>query len=186
VLYLDDWRPGAESLFRLDGLMKLGVQRFGRRDLSDMSGWGSLRELWLNAGPLEQLTGVPRTVAKLRLTGLRRLVSLEPLGNCPDLEDLRLAKCPGIRRLNGVEPCLRLDTLSASRCGPIESLEPLRGHDRLRYLVLADGSIGEATDISAIYSLSGLETLIIPRSSGVSPEEMSRRAPRCGVRLTKG
>jgi hypothetical protein len=186
VLYLDDWRPGAESIFRLPGLVKLGVQRFGRPDLKAMSGWTKLRELWLNAGPLMDLSGLPASIEKLRLTSLRKLGSLSALGLCPRLSDLRMESCRSLKSLAGLEHCERLGVLSISRSGPLDDLRPLRGLAGLRYVVLADGTVlGTTEDVAALYSLRNLHNLIIPRLSGVDPARIRQSSPDCDVRLTK-
>jgi hypothetical protein len=184
ILYLDDWRPGASSIFRLRGLVKVGLQKIACPNLLAMSGWSLLEELWLNAGRLEDLTGIPRNIRRLRLTSLRKLSSLQPLLVCSQLEDLRLESCRGVNTLHGLEPCYRLKTLSIVRGDVLQCLEPLRDLRDLEYLVIADGTCVEGNRVDVLYALPGLKTLIISKRSGVEIDKLLRTAPHCDVRLT--
>jgi hypothetical protein len=183
-LYLDGWRPGAESIFRLTELEDVGLQRFGDADLSRMAGWPKLERLWLNDGKLERLAGIPTSVRVLRLTSQRILSSLTPLGSCEDLEELYIERCRGIRELAGIEGCSHLRIFTVGSSGPIGSLAPLRGLTQLRYLALIEGSLAPGADVEALYGLPNLETVIVPKKSGTDPERIRRVSPRCDVRLT--
>lgn len=184
-LYLDDWRPGAPSLFRLRHLRKVGIQKFGCENLERLSGWNELRELWLNAGPLRDLAGIPEHLRMLRLSGLRKLASLLPVRTCGELEELWLDGCRALHSLSGIEGCRALRRLLLPRCGRLDTLEPLRCLPEIEYVTLAEGTVGEGTTIEALYGLRNLKTLIIPRKSGLNADRLLQAAPGCDVRLTR-
>jgi len=183
-LYLDDWRPGAASLFRLQHLRKVGIQKFDCENLEGLSGWKALHDLWLNSGPLKDLAGVPERLEMLRLSGLRKLASLLPLRACGGLKELWLDGCRALHSLSGIEGCRALLRLLLPRCGRLDTLEPLRSLPQIEYLTLAEGTIGEGTTIEALYELRNLKTLIIPRKSGLNADRLLRAAPGCDVHLT--
>lgn len=182
-LYIDDWRPGAHSIFRLRNLTKVGIQKFGHPDLSGMSNWLSLNELWINAGKLEDLSGIPTSIRRLRLTTLKKLESLRPLSVCHQLEELLLDCCRGVASLNGLDHCLRLKLLSIARGGNIESLEPIKNLRRLEYVFLAGGTKVQSSSISALYSLPNLAKLIIAKQSGLEKDKVLEAAPNCEIIL---
>lgn len=184
TLYLDDWRPGAKSIFHLKGLVKVGVQKYGYPDLQGMSGWTRLNELWINAGKLEELRSIPSAIKKLRLTNLRKLQSLLPLSACPWLEELIVDGCRKINSLAGIEQCFQLRILSIGRSGTIESLEPLRNLKNLEHIFLADGTdIQEGNDV--LYTLPNLRKLIITKQSGLEKDKVLKIAPNCEVFFAK-
>jgi hypothetical protein len=184
-LYLDDWRPGAESIFALAGLVKIGVQKYKYRNLQGMECWQKLHELWLNSGNVENLSGIPRTVENLRLTNLRKLTDLTALTATPFLKDLRLEGCKQVNSLAGLEGCRRLRLLAIARGGAIASLEPLRNLDSLEYIAIADGTFVENGQVDALYSLPNLSTLIISKKSGVDLAHVIANAPNCKVQLAR-
>jgi Leucine-rich repeat (LRR) protein len=184
-LYIDDWRPGANSIFRLKNLVKVGIQKFASTNLQEMSNWRRLSELWINAGRLEDLHGIPNTIERLRLTNLRKLDSLLPLNTCPKLEDLRLSGCRKVRSLNGVERCFQLRVLSVAKGGTIESLEPLRNLKNLEYVLIGEGTPVNKVGIDVLYDLPKLKRLIIPKQSGLEKDILLRRVPGCEITLTR-
>lgn len=184
-LYIDDWRPGAQSIFRLKGLVKVGIQKFGRSDLLGMSGWATLSELWINAGKLENLQGIPSTVKNLRLTNLRKLQSLLPLSACSQLEDLRLSGCRQVNSLKGIEQCFQLKILSIAKGSTIESLEPLRNLKNLEYVLLGDGTDVQSVGVDTLYDLPKLQRVVITKRSGLEKKRILVTAPNCEVILTR-
>jgi hypothetical protein len=184
-LYLDDWRPGAGSIFALPNLRRFGAQKFGFPDLTGMAGWHHLRELSLNAGKLERLAGLPVTVRELDLSSLRKFSSLSGVENCRGPERLVIDGCRPLDSLQGLEACRELKTLSLVSCGPMRNLDPLRGMEGLEYVVLVQGAADPNTDISALYTLPGLKTLIISRKAGLDPARVKQVAPACDVRLVR-
>lgn len=183
-LYLDDWRPGAKSIFRLKKLVKVGIQKFGYSDLQGMSDWTRLKELWLNAGKLEELRDIPQTINKLRLTNLRKLQSLLPLSNCLNLEEFKIDGCRKVNSLAGIEQCLQLRILSVGRSGTIESFEPLRNLKNLEHIFVADRtSVQKGVD--ALYALPNLRKLIVMKQSGLEKDKVLRTAPNCEVYFAK-
>lgn len=184
-LYIDDWRPGAKSIFRLKGLVKVGIQKFGCSSLQDMSDWMALKELWINAGRLEDLRGIPVTIKKLRLSNLRKLQSLLPLSTCSQLEDLRLESCRKVNSLKGIEQCYELRILSVSKGGAIGSLEPLRNLKGIEQVLLAGGTEVGDVGIDALYNLPKLRRIIIPERSGLEKDRVLEVAPNCDIRIVK-
>jgi len=181
-VYLDDWRPGAKSIFRLDNLIKLGVQKFAEIDLSGMSGWQQLKELWLNAGRLQNLNGIPSSLTNLRLTNLRKLSSIFSISTCQTLQDLRLQGCRGLNSLEGIHNCTNLEILSITQVGVIDSLEPLRNLKKLKYLVFTyDVELKDLESIETIYALQNLEKLIISKKSNINREKMAEATQGCEI-----
>ncbi len=183
-LNIDDWRPGAKSVFRLKGLVKVSIRKFGCSDLQGMSEWTRLSQLWINAGKLEDLEGIPGTIKKLRLTSLRNLQTLSALSNCLKLEDLRLASCRKINSLVGIEQCFQLKTLSIAKSGVIQSLKPLYNLKNLEYIYFADGTeVQDNNSIDVLYDLPKLQKLIITKKSGLDRNKILEVVPDCDVIL---
>lgn len=182
-LYLDDWRPGAKSVFRLNNLVKVGIQKFGYSNLQGISGWTRLNELWFNAGKLESLNGIPASIKSLRLTNLRKLDSLLPLSNCPELEDLRIEGCRKIDSLQGIEMCFHLKILSIAKGGIIQGLSPLRELKSLEQLLIGDGTEIQNDHIDVLYALPILKKVIIPKNSGVNRDRLLATNPNCEITL---
>jgi hypothetical protein len=182
-LYLDGWRPGAESISHLRALLNLGVQSWGEPDLLILAEV-PLTELWINAGKLERLEGAPETLVSLRLTSQRHLTSLSALSRCRQLARVRLEGCRQIRTLDGLQLSQPLREVALSRSGPLTSLSALERMQSLERLVLIEGSVARNTDISALYTLPSLRELIIPRATGVDAAKLRRVARRCSVTLT--
>jgi len=182
-IYLDDWRPGANSLFRLRNLVKAGLRKYGLPNLQGLANWSYLRELWISVGKLEDLSGIPASITKLRLTDLRRLRSLQPVSACDNLEELLLQGCRKIRSLDGLQSCRQLRTLSIAKGGQLETLDAVRNLEKLEYVFLADGTDLQETDVDALYTLPNLKKLIIDRKSGIDVGKIHRNAPTCDVLL---
>jgi hypothetical protein len=182
-IYLDDWRPGADSLFRLRNLVKAGFQKYGLPNLGGLASWSHLRELWINAGNLEDLSGIPASITKLRLTNLRKLGSLQSISACSKLEELRLQGCRKVLSLDGLQSCHQLRTLSIAKGGQIETLDAVRNLGNLEYVFLADGTNLQETDIDALYTLPNLKELIIDRKSEIDVDQVHKKAPTCDVLL---
>jgi Leucine-rich repeat (LRR) protein len=183
-VYLDGWRPGAESLFRLTGLRQAGIQSYGRPSFEDLSHWEALEELWVNRGKLERLDGLPAGLRKLRLTTQRQLASLEPLKGCVLLEKLELDACSKITSLHGIENCRALKLLSVAQCKLSGTLAPLAGLQNLEYVFLGERAIAGPVDIESLYDLPKLTNLIIPRKTGLDPARLRQTAPRCELVLS--
>lgn len=183
-LYIDAWRPGADSIFELTHLDNLGIQKYPYPNLGLMSRYAALRELWINCGRMETLDGAPTSLRILRVSDCRRLTSLVGLRACPALEKLLVDGCRSVGSLDGIESCQNLRTLSIVKSGEISSLEPLRELTQLDYVVVADGAWVKPGEVDALYALRKLSMLIITRSSGVDPDRMRAASPGCEVRLT--
>lgn len=182
-LYIDDWRPGAESVFNLPHLEVFGVQKFPYRDLTRISSWNRLRELWINAGKLDSLEGIPTGLTELRLTCQRYLVSIQAVAACASMDRVTLDGCASIRSVAGLEGCPSLRMLSVIKCGDIDSLEPLRGLRSLEFVGIADGTVVTG-NVEALYTLPSLKTLIIARKSGVDVHRLRQVVPSCEIRIT--
>jgi hypothetical protein len=182
-LYLDAWRSGADSIFSLRHLVKVGIQRFDCLDLQGMADWSDLQELWLNRAKVETLLGIPPSLKSLRLTDARKLCSLAALEACLHLEELELDGCRCISALDGLEACLQLRLLTIGRSGPFETLQPLRKLKNLKYLFLADGTKVNSTGIDVLYGLPRLETLVISKRSGLDVDRLHVVTPNCNVIL---
>lgn len=183
-LYLDDWRPGASSIFKLEKLQRLGIQKFQLRDLREMSGFTQLRELWLNAGRLASLDGIPPSLHRLRITCNRFLTSLGPLTACQELSDLRMESVRGVRSLEGLQAA-PLTLLSLSRVGALDTLEPLRGKATLDYVVLVCGTLEIGSQIDALYSLPNLRKLIISRKADLDEARLRASSANVDLRLSR-
>lgn len=184
-IYLDDWRPGAKSIFRLKNLVKVGIQKYGYPNLQEMSHWTKLEELWLNAGKLETLDGIPSNLKKLRLTSLRKFYSISELSNCLQLEGFALSGCRKVNSLEGLENCLQLKGIGITKGGIIESLEPLRGLKNLEFIAIADGTNYQGHGVDVLYELPKLQRVVITKKSGVEKEKILKVAPNCKIILAR-
>jgi hypothetical protein len=182
-VYIDGWRPGAHSIFELKMLVSVGIQKYGRADLRDALNWSSLSELWLNAGKLENLSGIPTGVKRVELSNLRKLESLSSLSTCRQLEELILQGCKRVSSLSGLDSCTELRLLSISRGGELDTLEPLRGLDKLEYIVLAGGTQVREGELEALYSLPSLCKLIVSKRTGLDRDRIKSVAPDCDIVL---
>ena len=182
-LYIDAWRPGAESLFRLKGLRRLGIQRYPYEDLGPMKELTALRDLWLNAGKLCSLDGVPPTLEKLRISSNKRLDSLVPLRGCLRLEDLWMQSVRQLQSLEGLEPC-PLRILSLVKIGALRTLEPLRGKPELEFIAIMESDVNHL-DVNALYSLPSVKTLRISRRSGLDANRVRTSSPAVEVSLSE-
>lgn len=180
-LYLDDWRPGSEGLFHITGLKRLGIQKFGCKDLTGMHDFYRLEELWLNGGKLQSLEGVPPTLKCLRLSSNRHLTSLVPLRDCRQLRSLELDSVKRLSSLIGLEHA-PLRSLRLVNSGPILDLRPLENNTSLEVFTFS-GDAGR-TDPQALYTLPKLKTLIIPERWGIDPERITLTAPEVNLRTT--
>jgi hypothetical protein len=184
-LFVDNWKPGAESIFRLAKLRKVGIQKYGLTDLQNLSGWTVLEELWLHAGRLRSLKGIPGSVKTLRLTNLKELDSLKPLLDCPNLESLSLDVCRKVHSLEGIENCKRLKVLSIGKGGSVASLEPLRSLGELNHIFLADDTEVSPEGIEALYHLPALGKLIISKRTGLDKDRLLKNCSGCSVVLAR-
>jgi hypothetical protein len=182
-----EWRPGSESIFSLPQVVQAGLGTLPYSNLERMGGWTDLKELCLRWGKVEELTGIPESVEIVELHVLRKLSSLRGLSACSQLRKLIVQECRGVCSLEGLQHCLRLKQIGMAITGPIEDLEPLRPLRELEYVFIAGRTIvGSVQNVDALYNQPNLRTLIIPRKSGLDPNQVLRIAPRCDVRLTKG
>jgi hypothetical protein len=182
-LFIDAWPRGADSIFRLANLRKVGIQKYGHTDLEKMAVWRNLQELWLHRGRVQSLQGIPASIKSLRLTNLKDLESVRPLSNCPNLENLDLDACRKIQTLEGLESCFHLKSLSVIKGGTIASLEPLRGLRELHHVFLADGTKVSPDGVEALYHLPSLGKLIITKSSKLDKDRLLAGCRGCEVRL---
>ena len=182
-IFLDDWRLGADSLFNLTKIVKASLHKYGCNNLESIRKWSLLNELWIRAGKLNELYGIPEGVQALRLTSIRKLESLTPLSQCTKLESLIVESCRGIMSLDGLEYCTNLKTLSLPQMGKLDHLYSLRSLKNLEYLFLADGT--DATNgIEVLYELPKLTTLVVSKKSGIDAEVFSNGHPDCKLVLT--
>lgn len=186
TLYLDDWRPGAASIFRLSNLETVRLRRYPYADLTPMSGWKDLRHLWLAYGGLQTLEGIPAGVRELELASLRKLRNIEHVRNCPDLERLIVEACASLTSLAGIEACHALKILSLFNSkSRLRTLEPLRGLASLTYLVLTQIAEVVEPDETVLDSLQRLETLIISRKIGIPEERLRQPLPQTDIRIVR-
>lgn len=182
-LSLDDWRPGAATMFRLSRLETLLLRRFPYKDVQNLRHMNRLRTLWLTHGALETLTGLPSRVRELELAGLRKLRSIEQLSQVPSLERLIIQSCRSLTSIAGVETSASLKTLSVFDCNTVlESLRPIRNLPTLTYLVLTGFRGISQPDSSVFDQMHQLEMLIISRKLGVPLERLTRALPTTEIR----
>ena len=186
-IFLGGWGAGAKSIFNLNHLAKISINKFGGVNLHNISHWQLLREAWFDAGKLRTLDGIPKGIEQLRLTRLRNLQSLEALSECVHLEDLRLESCKRILSLEGIEECYQLRILSIGKGKTLGSLSPLQNLKKLEYVLLGDGTQVNVEDgsLEALYHLPNLKRLIISRRTGIEKDKILKMAPECQVILTK-
>jgi hypothetical protein len=182
-LFIDSWPRGADSIFRLINLHKVGIQKYGHTDLENIAAWQNLEELWLHRGRVRSLKGIPPSIKTLRLTNLKDLDSLRPLFNCPNLERLTLDGCREVQTLDGLEGCSHLKILSVIKGGTILSLEPLRPLRELNQVLLGDGTKVSPDGVEALYHLPALQKLIISKRSGLDRARLLANCGGCEVFL---
>ena len=182
-LYIDCWHPSAEGIFEISGLKKLSIQKYGLVDLQRMGSLSQLSELWLNAGKLETLDGIPPSLKVLRLTSLRKFRSIEAIGQCRDLLSFTLDTCTQVTSLHGLDNCRKLNLLSIIKVGRIDSLEPLRDLSALSYLVLVTSFATSQIDV--LYTLHSLHDLIITDQVLIDSDKLHASAPGCRLTLAQ-
>ncbi len=180
-IFLDDWRPGATSLFALKKLQKASLRKYKLRDLVPMAQWSALQKLWVHAGTLSTLDGVPPSVRILRLTNIGGLKDISALHACDALEELYLHGCKHVSSLDGLHGCSTLNLLSISKLR-IRELSPIRSCKMLRRVFLADGTVVDS-GIDSLCQLAHLEDLIISRQSGLNLEQFRHAHPSCRLRV---
>lgn len=181
-IYLDDWRPGADSIFRLQHLTGAKFRKFQYENFEQISHWKTLKELWISAGRLIDVVGVPPGVESLEFTHVKNLSSLSSLRSAPLLRRLIIISCRQIRSLTGIEDCHNLEILSLAKVGKLETLEPIRSLNQLKYVFLADGTRVEK-GVEALYALTQLEKLVISKQSGIDPGIVQQMMPGCELVL---
>jgi hypothetical protein len=181
-LYLDGWRPGAESIFDLYQLRKLGIQKFGLPDLSRMEKFTRLESLWLNAGKLVSLTGIPNSVRELEVYTNRNLDSLVPLRGCPRLRGVNFESVRLLHSLEGLEAS-PLEQLRLFKTGMLEAFEALAGKDSLTWIFLGSDCVSKSTDFEAFYTLRNLASVSLPSDAPLDVDRLKRAAPAVEVRL---
>lgn len=185
-LSLDDWRPGAATMFRLSRLETLLLRRFPYKDVENLRHMDRLRTLWLTHGALETLTGLPSGVTQLELAGLRKLQSIKQLSQLPSLERLIIQSCRSLTSVIGVEASASLKFLSVFDCNTVlESLQPIRNLRGLTYLVLTGFRGIIEPDESVFDHMQQLEMLIISRKLGVPLERLTRALPNTEIRYVR-
>jgi hypothetical protein len=182
-LFIDSWPHGADSIFRLTNLRKVGIQKYRHTDLENFAAWRKLEELWLHRGQVQTLKGIPGGIKILRLTNLKDLASLQPLSNCPNLESLTLDGCRQVQTLDGLEGCSRLKVLSIVKGATIVSLEPLRPLGELTHVLLAEGTKVSPDGVEALYDLPALQKVIISKRSGLDKARLLTQCRGCEVFL---
>lgn len=171
-LYLDNWYKGASSIFELRDLKKLGIQKYGFPDFQKAAEWTQLENLWLNAGKLENLQGISRSITRLRLTSLRKLSNINSLSDCKKLEDLRIQGCKQLNTLKGIEGCKNLKALTIANVGELEDIDPIADLENLEYLYISRSVKIRKSNVEVFNRLSKLNTLIITKTSGLTHPEM--------------
>jgi hypothetical protein len=184
-LHLDDWRPGADSIFNLTKLHTARIRRYPYPDLTRMSHWDKLRKLWLAYGGLESLDGIPDRITALELAELKKLRHIEQIGQCHELERLIIEACRRLASLAGIETCQSLKVLSVHHMGSLTDLKPIRNLINLAYLVLVEFDNLAERDDSVLDNLSHLQTLILSRRLGIPLERLRHVLPNTNIKLTK-
>lgn len=185
-LHLDDWRPGAASLFNLTQLETVGIRRYPYSDLRPIQTWTKLNHLWLAYGGLESLDGIPDRVTILELAELRRLRDIDPIRNCQSLERLIVQGCSSLSSLAGLEACHALRVLSVYNIKSlITNLEPVRDLPNLTYLFLTELAGLLEYDETILDNMSQLETLIISKKLGIPIERLLRVLPNTDIRMAR-
>ncbi len=185
-LYLDEWRPGAASIFNLTQLQTVRIRGYPYRDLEPMQKWTRLNHLWLAYGGLESLTGIPVTVRALELAVLRKLRNISDVAHCRGMERLIVEKCRALSSLAGIEGCADLDVLSVFDGGTLlTDLEPLRHLSSLTYLVLTGFAGVTQADEGVLDNLQRLERLIISKKLGIPLARLQRSLPHTDIRYVR-
>lgn len=170
-----DTIAGCGSLRHLT-LRECGGLRIDQRFLARLS---ELRTLAVESAALEPrnlLRGQPH-LQRLELSAIGSYFhSLDQLGIRSALSTLTLTRCPGLRRLAGIED-LPLRTLSVVGCPNLESLGWLGALDGLRNLRIKNIDHLYDDDYDFLRELSSLETLTL-ENCGAGKLEVLRSAPR--------
>ena len=182
-IFLDDWRPGAASIFDLTQLETVGIRRYPHSDLRPMQGWKKLVHLWLASGGLESLDGVSDNIATLELAELRKLSRVDQIARCHKLNRLIIQSCRGLTSLIGIESCRALEFLSIFRIGTLTSLQPIRCLPNLKYLVLTEFAGLLEPDETILDNMPQLETLIISKKLGIPAERLRHVLPNTNLRI---
>ena len=183
-IFLDDWRPGADTIFQVQTISNARIRRMKEMNLSRMSGWTLLREMWLHAGTLTDLTGLPSSIEVFELTGIRGLTSLSPLRSAAKLHKLIIEGCKNLHSLEGLQACTQLQVLGIAKAQYIESLKPLIYLEKLEYGFIADNTIVQ-NDVDILYGLPSLRKLIISGKSGLDADRFRQALPDCDLIVAK-
>lgn len=185
-LYLDEWRPGAASIFNLTQLRTVRIRGYPYRDLEPMQKWTRLNHLWLAYGGLESLKGIPVAIRALELAVLRKLRTISDVDHCKAMERLIVEKCRALSSLAGIEGCVDLAVLSVFDCGTLlPDLEPVRHLSSLTYLVLTGFTGIVQADEGVLDNLQRLETLIISKKLGMPLARLQRTLPQTDIRYVR-
>ncbi len=106
------------------------------------------------------------------------------LASMPELEVV-IISMTSVSDLSGLKNCQKLDYLELTSCPQLTDLSPLEGLTSIKHMNIA-GSTG-ISDISALYTNTGMERLWIGRECPVSAEQvagMQAAAPGCKINTT--
>ncbi len=136
------WSQVSGSIDAAAALRSAFLLGYRPADLTPLGNLRHLTQLVMKDRPsLKTLTGLSQLpgLGVLEIYLAKNLSDISDLSGRSTLDTLVLQSCRKVERLDDIAECLSLRVLNVSECGPLESLDPLRGLTRLE-TVLAFGT----------------------------------------------
>jgi internalin A len=154
-----EWRPGSQSLFDTRTLTELWLNRYPHPRSDPFSALTGLTRLAVANSRLHEIRALRQLsrLTSLSLWNLRVLQSLAGLETLTGLQEFDLQGCRKIKRIDELAALPKLQRVSLSENGSIESLAPLQNAINLEEFFFYGSTTVDDGDLSILTRLPALK-----------------------------
>jgi hypothetical protein len=180
------WRGGSDSLFACQTLRSLFLHRYTGSASEPIAHVTALEELSIANGELREVESLAnlKNLRFLGLYNLKELTSLRGIESLDQLEALEVNGCKRIARIDELAGLVCLRRLQLNDDGPIASLGPLRGLDRLEEMLFYESTNISDGDLEPLAALPRLRNVSFQNRRHYSQKRESPRLLGVHARTT--
>jgi Leucine-rich repeat (LRR) protein len=164
------WGGGINGFSSLRNLKFLALWKAKKQDVSALDLPNSITELRLIHGAFESLRGISRLagLTRLELSYLLRLHDIDEIGQLNQLQRLEMQNLRSIRSYAAIGSVHSLIELYVEKCAPMETVEWIKGLNKLENLSLDKTNIVNG-DLSSVLQLGRILHFAATRRRGYVP-----------------
>lgn len=181
---------GSETIFELETLKKLQIDKYDNFDLLMFSGLKKLTSLTLHFSKIITLLGIGNlnNLRRLDIAGCANLECIDELKKVKKITELRFDKCKKINSLNSLSDLSTIKKLSFNDIGDIENVKEIENLVELEELLFSGNTKiidGDFNCLKKLYLKHRLKTVLFRKRKHYShtPEDLGYKMPSSVARM---